>query len=223
VSTKYGILVNIEECLGCGVCVIACKQENGLPPNTDDVPGTRGIAWNQVLGLLEGVYPDLSMYYLYLHCMHCENPPCIGSCPRDAIHKRDDGIILISKIKCDACRNESDGMKKCTVACPYGAIQFNGQRGVVEACTMCVHLVEASQEPACVKACMGGALTFGDLNSPDSKISQAIAAAKERIFVLLPEKGTNPSVQYVRPQEVSLDRVSQMENATKMYGFKKQK
>jgi Fe-S-cluster-containing dehydrogenase component len=203
VSTKYGILVNIEECLGCGVCVIACKQENGLPPNTDDVPGTRGIAWNQVLGLLEGVYPDLSMYYLYLHCMHCENPPCIGSCPRDAIHKRDDGIILISKIKCDACRNESDGMKKCTVACPYGAIQFNGQRGVVEA--------------------WGGALTFGDLNSPDSKMSQAIAAAKERIFVLLPEKGTNPSVQYVRPQEVSLDRVSQMENATKMYGFKKQK
>ncbi|MFC1846333.1 4Fe-4S dicluster domain-containing protein [Chloroflexota bacterium] len=222
-STKYGILVNIEECLGCGVCVIACKQENGLPPHTDDRPGTIGIAWNQVLSLLDGVYPDLSMYYLYLHCMHCENPPCIPSCPKGAIQKRDDGIVLIAKSKCDACRNEPDGIKKCTVACPYGAIQFNEQRGVVEACTMCLHRVEAGQDPACVNACMGGALTFGDLNDSGSKISQAIAAAKDRVFVLLPEKGTSPSVQYVKPREASLKRVSRLDKAVKMYGFEKQK
>jgi len=221
-STKYGILVNIGECLGCGVCVTACKQENGLPPYTEDEPGTTGVAWNQVLGLLKGVYPDLSMYYLYLHCMHCDNPPCIPSCPRDAIYKRDDGIVLISKSKCDACRSEPDAVKKCTVACPYGAIQFNEQRGVAEACTMCVHRIEAGREPACVQSCMGGALTFGDLNDPGSKISKTIAATKDRVFRLLPEKGTGPSVYYVRPREASLNRVSRLDKAVKMYGFKKQ-
>ena len=220
-SKRYGILVDIEACLGCGVCVITCKQENNLPPNTDDKPGTRGVAWNQVLSLPEGTYPDLSMYYLHVHCMHCENPPCVPSCPQGAIVKQKDGFVLISKSKCDACRNEPGGIKKCTVACPYGAIQFNDKKGVVEACTMCVHRVESGGEPACVKNCIGGALTFGDLNDSGSKISKAVAAAGDRVFILLPEKGTGPSVQYIRPQDVNLSRVSDLDKAKRMYGFRK--
>jgi len=221
-AKQHGILVDIGSCMGCGVCVIACKQENDLPPHLDDKPGTKGIAWNQVLSIHEGIHPDLSINYLCLHCMHCENPLCVESCPvAGAIYKREDGLVLIDKGKCDGCKDRPEG-PKCVPACPYGAIQFNGEKGVVEACTLCVHLIDAGLEPACVRACIGGALTFGDFNDPKSKVSEKVRAAGDRVFVLNPERGANPSVRYIRPQGVSLDRVSCLDKAKVMYGFDKQ-
>ena len=67
-AKQYGILVDMESCLGCGVCVVACKQENGLPPYVNDRPGTIGLACNQVLRFIEGSYPDLTANYLHIHC-----------------------------------------------------------------------------------------------------------------------------------------------------------
>jgi len=221
-TKQYGIAVDINSCIGCGICVIACKQEHNLSPHVDDVPGTRGAAWNQVLSMLEGTYPDLSMQYLYLHCMHCENPPCVEACPVEgALTKREDGIVLIDKEKCDGCKGKSEG-PRCIPACPYGAIQFDASKGVAEACTLCAHLVDAGHEPACVKACLGGTLTFGDLNDPNSKISKALKAAGDRVFVLKAEKGTNPSVRYIRPEGVNVERVTNIAKAKLMYGFNKQ-
>ncbi len=222
-TKQYGIAVDIGTCIGCGVCVIACKQEHDLPPYTDDVPGTRGRAWNQVLSMPEGVYPDLSVEYLYIQCMHCENPPCVEACPvKGALQKREDGIVIINKKKCDGCKGKPEG-PRCMPACPYGVIQFDDKKGVAEGCTLCAHLVDAGREPACVKACIGGSLTFGDLNDPDSKISKALKAAGERAFVLKPEKGTNPSLRYIRPKGASLKRVSNITRAKKLYGFEKRK
>ena len=51
-TKQYGIAVDIGACIGCGICVIACKQEHSLSPNIDDMPGTGGMAWNQVLGMV---------------------------------------------------------------------------------------------------------------------------------------------------------------------------
>lgn len=220
-AKQYGIAVDINTCIGCGICVIACKQEHNLPPNIDDVPGTTGMAWNQVLSMPEGVYPDLSMYYLTLHCMHCENPPCVEACPIEgALYKREDGIVLIDKEKCDGCKAKPEG-PRCIPACPYGVLQFDDKKGVAAGCNLCVHLVDAGLEPACVKACLGGTLIFGDLNDPNSKASKALKAAGDRVFVLKPEKGTNPCLRYIRPEGVSLERVSNIAKAEKLYGFKK--
>ncbi len=220
-SKQYGIAVDIGTCIGCGVCVIACKQEHNLSPGVDDVPGTTGIAWNQVLSMLEGTYPDLSMYYLPVHCMHCENPPCVEACPVEgALLKRKDGIVIINREKCDGCKGKPEG-PRCMPACPYGVIQFDAKKGVAEGCTLCAHRVDAGLEPACVRACLGGTLFFGDLNDPNSKASKALKEAGDRVFVLKPEKGTNPSLRYIRPKGVSLKRVSNIARAKKLYGFEK--
>lgn len=223
VSKDYGILVDVGSCLGCGVCVTACKQENDLPPYIDDRPGTIGLAWNQVLSISEGVYPDLSRHYLHVHCMHCAVPPCVPACPKEAISKREeDGVVLIAKSRCDACVDQPEGIKKCIPACPYGAIQFSEEKNVVEACTLCVHRIDADLEPACVRACIARCLTFGDLNNPDSQISQKITEVGDRVFVLKPEEGSRPSIRYIAPEGIGAGRVSCLDKTAVMYGFKKQ-
>lgn len=222
-SKEYGILVDVGSCIGCGVCVVACKQENALPPYIDDRPGTLGLAWNQVLQISEGVYPNLSRHCLHLHCMHCADPPCIEACPKEAIYKREeDGLVLIAKGKCDACVDQPEGIKKCLPACPYGAIQFSEEKGVVEACTLCVHRLEVGLEPACVRACIARCLTFGDFDDPSSEVSQKVREAGNNIFVLKPEAGSKPSIRYIKPPGVSLDKLVCLDKAVVMYGFRKQ-
>ena len=222
-AKQYGILVDIGLCIGCGVCVTACKQENHLPPDADDVPGTTGTCWNQVLAIAEGRYPDLREYHIPVHCMHCENPPCLPACPHEAISKSTDGIVVIHESKCNACDDQPGQRKKCMVACPYGAIQFSEKKGVAQSCTLCIQRVAKNVEPACVRACIGRCLTFGDFNDPNSEISQKVKEAGDRLFVFNGDKGTNPSLKYINPEhpwEVQLDRISPLTTrVTPIYGY----
>lgn len=202
----------MDYCFGCGVCVVACKQENNLPPHTDDKPGTTGLAWNRVFSVTEGIYPNLINQFFHIHCMHCENPPCMPACPKNAINKQGNGVVLISSGKCDACKDQPDGVKRCIPACPYGAIQFNAEKGVAQACTLCAHRIEAGLEPACVRACTGKALIFGDFNDPNSKVSKAIKEAGDRVFTLKPEKKAEPSIKYLRPKAVSSEKLPSLQS-----------
>jgi molybdopterin-containing oxidoreductase family iron-sulfur binding subunit len=116
-------------------------------------------------------------------CQHCAEPPCVDVCPTGASFKRADGIVLVDKHICIGCRY-------CVMACPYKARSFihepvTGQKpdvprgmGTVEGCTMCVHKVDRGEQPACVMACNAaghGAIVFGNLNDPESEISQRVA------------------------------------------------
>jgi len=218
----YGILVDVERCLGCGVCVTVCKQENGLPPHIDDVPGTTGTSWNQVLAISEGKYPNFWEYHFPVHCMHCQEPPCVPSCPQEAIKKNDNGIVLINENKCNGCEDETDKLRKCVSACPYGAVQFNLEKGVAQACTFCVHRVSAGVEPACVRACIGRCMTFGDFSDPDSEVSKQAVEAGERLFVLGEEKKTRPFLKYInpsRPHNARVDKISPLARVRAVYGY----
>ena len=111
-------------------------------------------------------------------CQHCEHPPCVDVCPTGASFKREDGIVLVDKHICIGCRY-------CMMACPYKARSFIHEKlvdqrsyaprgmGTVESCTMCVHRVDDGKDPACVEAC-DTSMIFGDLNDPDSRISQEL-------------------------------------------------
>lgn len=189
-AKQLGMAIDLNRCIGCHACTVACKVQNGL---------AIGMNWHRVetIGapgakvgedIPRGVFPDVSMRWLPMPCMHCVNPPCMGVCPTAAISKTAEGLVVVDKALCVGC-------KYCSWACPYNVPQFSAQDGTMEKCTFCIQRVAQGQEPACVKACVYGARVFGDVNDAHSTISQVIARKHGR--VLLPEEGTKPAVYYI--------------------------
>ena len=154
------LLVDIDLCVGCFSCEVACKQEHNLPQ------GPRLIKVIQV-GPKE-VGGKLIMAFIPKHCRHCEKPPCIESCPVDAISKRNDGIVLFNDKLCIGCGN-------CIEACPFGAPQLNPETKVVQACDLCHERIDRSELPACVQNCPNKALHFCDPNDLSDKFRQKSA------------------------------------------------
>ena len=202
--TKLAIGIDLHRCIGCNTCALACKMQNNVPD---------GMLWNRVLtegcerfDSAEGTYPNLSRTYLPLACQHCENPACERVCPTGATYKDDKGRVEIDYDKCIGCR-------MCMAACPYNARNFNWQtpvrvtganygdaevpvrpKGVAEKCTLCRERTDRGEEPMCVVCCPAHARIFGDLDDPDSEISQTILNRKA--WTLLENQGTRPSVHY---------------------------
>ena len=146
--TQYALLVDEKRCVGCQTCEVACKQENSLPV---------GPKWMAVISRIREVDGKLVMSFSVIRCRHCGKPPCIDACPTSAITKRADGIVLVDPELCSGCM-------ACIEACPFGALQFNPQKNVVEKCTLCVHRIEKGLKPACVIHCPAEAIQFGDIN-----------------------------------------------------------
>ncbi len=184
---RYGLIVDLERCIGCLACTIACKAENGIASGSwINVEMANGQRRDTATGL----FPDLSMAYLPVTCMHCEKPLCLEACPAEAIQKRDDGIVILDSNKCTGCR-------ECVGACPYGAVAWNEKDGVAGKCNLCRHRIDKGLAPFCVLCCEGQAIHFGDLADKGSDVSRLIA--RRSGYVLKPEAGTEPAVFYLPP------------------------
>ncbi|MBD3198293.1 MAG: 4Fe-4S dicluster domain-containing protein [Candidatus Lokiarchaeota archaeon] len=187
-TKRYGMVIDQERCIGCDACTVACRLEHDSPQgfikvftqtsDTKDVPS--------------GDFPDLKLVWIPKLCNHCENAPCIDSCPEGALVKREDGIVISDKELCTGC-------KSCIDACPYNVIYFNEKTNIAEKCNLCAHRIDNSLEPFCAICCEGQAIYFGDLNDPHSKVSQIIA--KKDTFQLKPELRTNPIIFYSPPKK----------------------
>lgn len=151
--TQYAIVTDLNRCVGCLSCSVACKMVNDLAP---------GDFWLKVLRIgpnpiSEGDdYPNVEMYYLPVGCQHCVNPQCVEVCPTAASQKREDGTVQIDKSRCIGCQF-------CVMACPYGVRHLNETELVVEKCTLCEQIVANGGLPECVSQCCGRARFFGDL------------------------------------------------------------
>ena len=197
---KYGMVIDLQKCVGCMGCTVACKVENVTRP---------GIFWNVVKDLEFGKYPEVTRIFLPVPCMQCEKAPCIEVCPTGASYLRDDGIVMIDPDKCSGCGY-------CVEACPYGSRYLNDESGgyygktltpnekvgyekhkpgIAEKCTFCTHLLEQGKEPICVRTCVGKARYFGNLDDPESEVCQLIRTRDG--FQLQPDLGTKPSVYYL--------------------------
>lgn len=183
---QFGWLIDLDRCIGCDTCAVACKSENNTRPvesplkfkNLGGVPvlGSPAgviadhVSYRWVVKRETGVYPAAKANFVTSSCNHCADPACIAACPvsnpndasneNNAIFKRtSDGVVLINESVCTGC-------KQCIAACPYGAPQFNSLTKKVEKCTFCVHRLydgsgaRTGLEPACVTTCVGNALRF---------------------------------------------------------------
>ncbi len=173
------MVIDTVRCVGCMDCVVACKTENQVPEafNRD------WIAYD-----VTGTFPTLHMEIRSERCNHCDNPPCVSCCPTGASHVHDvGGVVLVDPDKCIGC-------KGCVASCPYGA-RFIHPEGYADKCTFCIHRVEQGLKPACVSVCPTHCMHFGDLDDPNSDVSQLLASRKHH--VLLPDAGTKPRIFYL--------------------------
>ena len=223
---RWGMVIDLNRCTGCGACVVACQQENNVPSLHSDYEN-RGaqIEWMSQLWR-EPEDPNALPELLPFPCQHCIDAPCVKVCPVGATFKDDEGLTVQVWERCIGCRY-------CMAACPYSRRSFNWDepewegnlvqllnpdvatrpRGVVEKCTFCSHRLAAVKEKAaaehrpiadeevqrltaCATACPGQAITFGDLKNPESAVSEQ--AQSPRVFRLLEDLGTDPSVLYLK-------------------------
>jgi Fe-S-cluster-containing dehydrogenase component len=180
--SHYCIVVDIDRCLKCYGCEIACKMENGI---------ALGEHWNKIVTVgPNGTYPDIDMYALPTMCQQCADAPCVNVCPTGASYRDENNVVLIDKEKCIGCRY-------CMMACPYGVRNWNEEEEVMEKCTLCGQLTSIGELPACVKSCSAGARFYGDIEDSESDAAKAIAAADPANVHELLNLGNNPSTKYI--------------------------
>jgi Fe-S-cluster-containing dehydrogenase component len=188
---RLGLLVDVTKCSGCHNCFLACRDEyyaNDYSPYSAPQP-LEGQFWMQVKEVERGSYPKPKLDYIPLMCVQCEEAPCIAVSADSAVYRRPDGFVIIDPTK-------AKGQKAIVNSCPYRVVFWNQELDIPQKCTMCAHrLDEGEKQPRCVEACPTGALTFGDLDDPDSEISRFAAAKKVEAYH--PEYGTKPTVMYV--------------------------
>ena len=109
---KYAMIIDLQKCVGCGGCDLACKSENNVPD---------GFFWAHHTVKTVGKFPDVKYLHVPTLCNHCENPPCVTACPTRAMYKDKDGIVKHNPRKCIGCRT-------CTLADPYKVIFYNKDR-----------------------------------------------------------------------------------------------
>jgi len=154
---EYTLIVNTEDCTGCTTCEVACKQEHNLPV---------GPRWIRVTTENpREIAGKLQLRYTVSHCIHCSQPLCKDACPVNAITKRDDGVVLITEELCNGC-------KDCIEACPLEVVQFNDEKQVAQHCDLCLNRLARGLSPACVAACPGLCMYFGDINEVTEKIGK---------------------------------------------------
>ncbi len=179
-TKRWGMVIDLERCIGCHACTNICKAENQVP-----LGAYRDWVEEHELG--SGTH-EARPYFLPKLCNQCDDPWCLRACPTGAIYRRADGIIDLDSSICLACQ-------ACMHACPYAQTFYNPARNTADKCNFCSHRIDAGLRPACVDICPSQCRIFGDLNDPDSPASKVLAGRETT--GLRQQLGLGPNVRYV--------------------------
>lgn len=207
---KWAMAIDLDACIGCNACSVACYAENNLP-----VVGKEKYAHGQAMHWMRierywgesenGYEVNQGAQFLPMMCQQCEAAPCETVCPVGATNHTEDG--LNSQIY-----NRCIGSRYCSANCPYKVRYFNWYnypeqeeawpeplpkqlnpdltvrtKGVMEKCTFCKQRTYAARnnaktegravrdgevQTACQQACPTNAISFGNLNDPESRVAR---------------------------------------------------
>ena len=220
-EVQWGMSVDLNACIGCNACVVACQAENNVPVvGKESVLRQREMHWLRIDRYDIGEGDSVDPAFQPVLCMHCEQAPCEVVCPVEATQHDEEGLNLMVYNRCV-------GTRFCSNNCPYKVRRFNfanyvheemrppiarnpdvtaRTRGVMEKCTFCVQrIVEARiahdrdgvperTNTACAAACPTGVFTFGDLNDKESEVAKRKRSPID--YPLLPGESTYPRVTY---------------------------
>lgn len=219
------MVVDLQRCVGCGACSVACYAENNIA-----ILGPQALREGREMSWLKVVpyhHPqkEMSMGFLPLPCQHCDQAPCEPVCPVFAAVHTEEGLNA-------QVYNRCVGTRYCSNNCPYKVRHFNWYnvswekplnwqlnpdvtvrcRGVMEKCTFCVQrirraeqqamaegrrLADGEVQPACVQSCPARVFVFGDLLDEGSRVHR-LFHEDPRGYQLLGELNTKPAVLYLK-------------------------
>jgi len=222
---RWAMVIDLQHCIGCGACAVACYAENNVPIMGKKQVGRQlEMAWLRVVPYLK---PHSTMRYSWLPmlCQHCDAAPCEPVCPVFAAMHNEEGLNA-------QIYNRCIGTRYCSNNCPYKVRRFNWfdtnwrkpldlqlnpevtvrSRGVMEKCTFCVQRIRQAEyrakrenrkirdgeiQPACAQSCPTRVFTFGDLLDPDAAVTR-LTRNDPRRYHVLEELNTKSAVTYLR-------------------------
>jgi MoCo/4Fe-4S cofactor protein with predicted Tat translocation signal len=225
-SAAWGMVIDLDSCIGCNACVAACTAENNVPVvGKAQVEVGREMHWLRIARYYTGDVATPRSFFQPVPCMHCEDAPCEMGCPVHATTHSPEGVNQMVYNRCI-------GTRTCSSYCPYKVRRFNfldyrspadspeqavqnpevtvRSRGVMEKCSYCAQRIEAAHAgadkenrplrdgdvvTACQSACPAKAITFGNINDPNSEVSRL--RRDGRHYALLEELGTRPRTTYL--------------------------
>jgi len=223
---RWGMVVDLNRCTGCGACVTACYAENNIGVvGREQFGRNRIMAWIRVDRYWEWKALGAPVVFQPMLCQHCDAAPCESVCPVAAAAHNEEGVNM-------QVYNRCVGTRYCSHNCPYKVRRFNWFdyswpeplnwqanpevtvrcRGVMEKCSFCIQRIRWAEyqaklqnrplrdgeiSPACAQTCPAAVFTFGDLKDPRSRVSQLIAG-EPRAYQVLSELNTRPAVVYLQ-------------------------
>jgi molybdopterin-containing oxidoreductase family iron-sulfur binding subunit len=223
---RWGMAVDVDACIGCQACVVACHAENNVPiVGKAEAAYGRQVSWLRIERWAEGAAEHPHNMFLPMFCQHCEVAPCEPVCPVFAAYHTEEGLN-------GQVYNRCVGTRYCGNNCPYHVRRFNWwnyefppplevqlnpdvtvrQLGIMEKCTMCIQRIVAGKDhahrderravrdgdiqTACQQTCPTRAITFGNLKDEGASVSKLAHAP--RAYHVLDEIGTRPAVTYLK-------------------------
>ena len=223
VTYRWAMAIDLDRCIGCGACVVACYAENNVATvGREQVLKGREMAWLHVQRYFEQEQPFVR--FLPMMCQHCDEAPCESVCPVFAPQHSKEGIN-------NQVYNRCIGTRYCNQNCPYKVRRFNWldwkwpeplekqlnpdltvrTKGVMEKCSFCIQriieakirvrsenrrLCDGELNTACGQTCPTAAITFGNLLDPQSRVSRLVG--QSRAYQVLGSLNTKPAVIYLK-------------------------